>query len=66
MTISVASAFHAQAEQCFQRSILTNDERIKKHWDDLANDWLALESNQKKIDADWRALSLSLLSDKIT
>jgi len=57
MTISVASAFRAQADHCFQQSVLTNDEKIKKHWDDLADDWLELESNQLRIDENWKALS---------
>jgi hypothetical protein len=56
MAKNVAKAFHAQAEQCFRRSVLTNDEKIKKHWDDLTDEWLALESKQVKIDADWKAL----------
>lgn len=58
MTLSVARAFRARAEHCSQKSNLTKDAQLKKFWDDLADDWLALESSQLKIDADWRALSL--------
>jgi hypothetical protein len=65
MNGSVAKAFHAQAEQCFRRSIMTSDEKIKKHWDELADDWLALESKQNRIEAGWRAIASRQLSDKI-
>jgi S-adenosylmethionine hydrolase len=58
MTFSVSHAFHARAVHCAQKANLAKDVRIKKFWDDLADDWLALESTQLKIDADWRALSL--------
>jgi hypothetical protein len=56
MTANVASAFHAQAVHWSQRSRLTRDENLKRFWDELADDWLALESKQVKIDTNWKAL----------
>jgi hypothetical protein len=56
MTEKVASAFRAHADHWSQRSNSTTDENLKRFWDELADDWLALESKQKKIDAKWRAL----------
>jgi hypothetical protein len=56
MTEKVSSAFRAQADHWTQRSNSTTDENLKRFWDELADDWLALESKQKKIDAGWKAL----------
>ena len=53
----IAHAFHDYAEGCSRKSSLSKDEKIKKFWEDLAEDWLALESNQRKIDAHWKVLS---------
>ena len=55
MTI-LAKAFHAQADQCSQRSNSTKDDKLEKFWDNLADEWLAMERQQVKIDADWRTL----------
>jgi hypothetical protein len=52
----VAKAFHAQAVQCSQRANSSKDPKIKIFWDELTDEWLALERQQVKIDADWRKL----------
>ena len=56
MTVNVTSAFRAQAVHWSKRSSLTRDENLKRFWDELADDWLELESKQVKIDANWKAL----------
>ena len=32
----------ARAKYCVSQSALAKDEKIKKFWDDLANDWMAM------------------------
>ena len=56
MTEKVSSAFRAQAVHWSQRSNSTKDENLKRFWDELADDWLALENKQVEIDAQWKAL----------
>ena len=43
MTIIEKNAFRARVTYCCGQSGLTRDARIKKFWDDLADNWIALE-----------------------
>lgn len=42
MESSKVTAYRAQAAHCSHQSDLNDDTRLKKYWDDLADDWLAL------------------------
>lgn len=41
-------AYHAKADHCIEQYNLTKDDRIKKFWSDLADEWLALEKPQSE------------------
>ena len=43
MTIIEKTAFRARVTYRCRQSGLTRDARIKKFWDDLADNWIALE-----------------------
>jgi hypothetical protein len=36
-------AYRLRAEHCSQRSDMAEDEKIKKFWEDLADEWMALD-----------------------
>jgi hypothetical protein len=57
MKFSISNAYRARAEHCWQQSHLTKDVQIKKYWDHLVDDWLALENNLLKFDSDTKAIS---------
>ena len=42
-------AYRERAEHCSQKSDMAKDEKIKKFWEDLADEWMALDN---KIDHD--------------
>jgi hypothetical protein len=42
MKFSESNAYRARAAHCSHQSDLNDDTRLKKYWDDLADDWLAL------------------------
>ena len=42
MKFSESSVYRARAAHCSHQSDLNDDIRLKKYWDDLADDWLAL------------------------
>jgi hypothetical protein len=42
MNFSKINAYRARAANCSHQSDLIDDSRLKKYWDDLADDWLAL------------------------
>jgi hypothetical protein len=42
MKFSETNAYRTRAASCCHKSDMANDARIKKYWDDLADDWLAL------------------------
>jgi hypothetical protein len=42
MKFSESNVYRARAAHCSHQSNLTDDARLKKYWDDLADDWLAL------------------------
>jgi hypothetical protein len=42
MKFSESNVYRARATHCLYQSNLTDDTRLKKYWDDLADDWLAL------------------------
>lgn len=44
MTISEISAYRAHVTHCCSQSSLAKDHRLKKYWDDLADNWISLEN----------------------
>lgn len=42
MKFSESDAYRARAAHCSHQSDLTDDTTLKKYWDNLADDWLAL------------------------
>jgi hypothetical protein len=42
MKFSESNAYRARAAHCSHQADLNDDSRLKKYWDDLADDWLAL------------------------
>ena len=44
MTISEISAYRAHVTHCCSQSSLAKDDRLKKYWDDLADNWISLEN----------------------
>ena len=42
MKFSKTNAYRARAANCSHQSDLNTDTRLKKYWDELADDWLAL------------------------
>ena len=45
MNLSGASPYSARAAHCLHQSNLTKDAILKKYWEDLADEWMALDSN---------------------
>lgn len=43
MTFEETRAYREHAAHCSSRRNLTQDDRLKKFWGDLADDWLALD-----------------------
>jgi hypothetical protein len=43
MTIIEKNVYRARVTHCCGQSSLAKDARIKKFWDDLADNWIALE-----------------------
>ena len=44
MNFEETSAYRARAAHCSHQAGLSQDKILKKFWDDLADDWLALDS----------------------
>jgi hypothetical protein len=44
MKFEETSAYRARAAHCSHQAGLTQDTILKKFWDDLADDWMALDS----------------------
>jgi hypothetical protein len=42
MKFSETNAYRARAANCLHQSDLNTDAKLKKYWEDLADDWLAL------------------------
>jgi hypothetical protein len=42
LTIHDVGAYRAKAAHCSTQSKLTEDERLKKYWEEMAGHWLAL------------------------
>jgi hypothetical protein len=51
MPFTIAKAYHARADHCSLQADLAIDQKVKKYWEDLASDWLALEETQLAIAA---------------
>ena len=43
MNFNGDNAYRARAEYCTHQANLTKDAVLKKHWDDLADNWMALD-----------------------
>jgi lipoprotein NlpI len=48
--------YRGRAAYCSQQSELAKDDIFKKYWDDLANDWLALEKAIMEKDKDGKPI----------
>jgi hypothetical protein len=46
MNVIGKNANRMRAERLPQRSAMAKDEKLKKFWDDLADEWLALNDNK--------------------
>ena len=44
MNFSGDNAYRGRADYCTHQANLTRDAVLKKHWDDLADNWLALDA----------------------
>lgn len=47
MKFEEANAYRAHAARCSHQAGLTQDTMLKKFWDDLANDWMALDGTMQ-------------------
>jgi hypothetical protein len=45
MNLSSDRPYRARAAHCLHQSNLTKDAILKKYWDDLADEWMALDSS---------------------
>lgn len=45
MNFSGNNAYRARAAHCSHQSDLTKDAMLKKYWDDLADEWMALDAS---------------------
>ena len=46
MKFNFSNEYHKRAEHCSQQSRLAKDAQLKKYWEELAAEWLALENVQ--------------------
>ena len=46
MKFNFSNEYRKRAELCSQQSRLTKDAQLKKYWEELATEWLALENVQ--------------------
>jgi hypothetical protein len=46
MKFDFSNEYRKRAEHCSQQSHLTKDAQLKKYWEELAMEWLALENVQ--------------------
>lgn len=56
MTFEETRAYREHAAHCSSRRNLTQDDRLKKFWGDLADDWLALDKVMAAVASGVRAL----------
>ena len=50
MKFEETNAYRAHAAHCAHQAGLTQDTILKKFWDDLADDWLALNSTMRAVE----------------
>jgi hypothetical protein len=50
MKFEETNAYRARAAHCAHQAGLTQDTILKKFWDDLSDDWLALNSTMLAVD----------------
>jgi hypothetical protein len=50
MKFEETNAYRARAAHCAHQAGLAEDEILKKFWDDLADDWLALDGTMLAVD----------------
>lgn len=62
MKFEETNAYKARAAHCSHQAGLAQDSILKKFWDDLADDWLALHSTM--VAADYARIRLSFVSQK--
>ena len=55
MKFNFSNEYRTRAEHCSQQSRLTKDAQLKKYWEELATEWLALENVQ--VDSPAKAIS---------
>lgn len=49
MKFEETNAYRAHAAHCSHQSGLTQDTMLKKFWDDLADDWMALDGTMQAV-----------------
>ena len=49
MKFEETNAYRAHAAHCSHQSGLTPDTMLKKFWDDLADDWMALDGTMQAV-----------------
>jgi hypothetical protein len=45
MNFIARNTYRLRAEHCSQKSDMARDAKIKKFWEDLADEWMALDDN---------------------
>jgi hypothetical protein len=48
MNFIARNTYSLRAEHCSQKSDMARDEKIKKFWEDLADEWIALDDKSGK------------------
>ena len=56
MKFDETSAYSAHAAHCSHQAGLTQDDKLKKYWADLADDWIALENAMSAVEPSGVAL----------
>jgi hypothetical protein len=48
MNFIARNTYRLRAEHCSQKSDMARDEKIKKFWEDLADEWIALDDKKRQ------------------
>jgi len=59
MTFEETRAYREHATHCGKQCNLTQDDRLKKFWSDLADDWMALNNIMTAVESGAKALPTS-------
>ena len=50
MRIEEANVYRVRAAHCAHQAGLAQDATLKKYWDNLADDWIALDSTRQAVE----------------